>query len=424
MNTANVTMLLPEGFGELNENEADTIRSLEYTILSRRGLSELMDTIWELTFGLIPHDRIGVAFVDDDHQRLVAHYSRAVYSPVLLDGGFSSGLAGSTLKLMLESGKGRIISDLADYYSTHPDSVSTQLLLEEGVRSSLTLPLKVDDRQVGFIFFSSRMPDAFCLRHGALLFALIKVMSSGIEKAWLLRKLEQANSDYATLMGFVSHELKSPLSTMMMLGYTYVEGYLGTVDPLAEDTIQKMLRISGYMVNMISNYLGLSSLEAGELKYAPRDDVNFKSEVLDFAIDTIEARIKERLTTVNITVEGSMPLLFADIDLLRIVVINLLDNAVKYGLKNSIVQVNYSAHSGNFIFRVRNQGVGFTSEQSKKLFRRFSRLRQKGLEDRKGSGLGLFLSWWIIQKHQGKIKATSKPGEWAEFEFEIPLNHC
>ena len=83
MNTANVTMLLPEGFGELNENEVDTIRSLEYTILSRRGLSELMDTIWELTFGLIPHDRIGVAFVDDDHQRLVAHYSRAVYSPVL-----------------------------------------------------------------------------------------------------------------------------------------------------------------------------------------------------------------------------------------------------------------------------------------------------------------------------------------------------
>jgi signal transduction histidine kinase len=64
---------------------------------------------------------------------------------------------------------------------------------------------------------------------------------------------------------------------------------------------------------------------------------------------------------------------------------------------------------------VENRGVGFSKEQSRNLFKRFSRLKQKGLEDRRGSGLGLYLTWWIIQKHGGRIKAESKPGQWARF---------
>lgn len=422
MSDQNVLMLLPQAFGELNAKDLALIRSMEGEIIRQRNLPELMDTIWELTINIIPHDRIGLAFIDDDQQRIVAQYSKSVYSPLLLDGGFSSGLANSTLQPMLETGMGRIINNLEEYFSSNPDSVSTQLLVLEGVRSNLTLPLRVDARHIGFVFFSSRKANAFCMRHGALLFALLQVMSAGIEKAWLINRLQQANLDYSTLMGFVSHELKSPLSTMMMLGHTYVEGYLGPVDPLAEDTVNKMLRISGYLVNMISNYLGLSSLESGELKYAPLPNVDFEADVLNFSIETIQARIKEHQVSLEVVSCGDKLILDADLELLILVVVNLLDNAVKYGEKNSVVGILCEYTQTTFVFKVRNKGVGFTKEQSLKLFKRFSRLRQKGLEDRKGSGLGLYLSWWVIQKHKGKIYASSQPGEWAEFSFELPVN--
>jgi signal transduction histidine kinase len=421
MSQQNVIMLLPQAFGELNENDLALIRSMEGQIIRQRNLTELMDTIWELTINIIPHDRIGLAFIDDDKQRIVAQYSKSVYSPLLLEGGFSAGLANSTLQPMLETGMGRIINNLEAYFTTNPESVSTQLLVLEGVRSNLTLPLSVDGRHIGFVFFSSRQPNAFCMRHGALLLAMLQVMSAGIEKAWLINRLQQANLDYSTLMGFVSHELKSPLSTMMMLGHTYVDGYLGPVDALAQDTIDKMLRISGYLVNMISNYLGLSSLESGELKFDPMPSLDFEKEVLGVAIETIQARIKEHHVQLEVNGCANPQPLLADFELLRLVVVNLLDNAVKYGERNSVVSVRCEYTAQSFVFAVRNKGVGFTKEQSQKLFKRFSRLRQKGLEDRKGSGLGLYLSWWVIQKHNGRIYANSQPGEWAEFVFEIPI---
>ncbi|HLP48705.1 MAG TPA: ATP-binding protein, partial [Candidatus Kapabacteria bacterium] len=124
----------------------------------------------------------------------------------------------------------------------------------------------------------------------------------------------------------------------------------------------------------------------------------------------------------RILVEGPQEILLTgDPDLLRIVAVNLLDNAIKYGDENIEVKVKFNEQNGELFFLVHNKGVGFDKEQAKKLFRRFSRLKQKGTEDRRGTGLGLYLTWWIIQKHGGRIEADSEPGQWAEFKVYLPL---
>ena len=69
---------------------------------------------------------------------------------------------------------------------------------------------------------------------------------------------------------------------------------------------------------------------------------------------------------------------------------------------------------------MRNEGPGFSPEQRNKLFRRFSRLDDPALKTRRGTGVGLYNAWRIIQLHKGRITADSKHGEWAEFSFEIP----
>jgi two-component system phosphate regulon sensor histidine kinase PhoR len=282
------------------------------------------------------------------------------------------------------------------------------------------LPLQVDNRNVGFLFFSSRQKESFTTHHACLLRALLDEMSALIEKAWMIDQLSKARKDYLTMLGFVAHELKAPLATMTTMGHMYLDGYFGPQDKAGIDTISKMLKISGYMINMIQNYLGLSQLETGEMRFKPQEGVKFREDVLDFVINTLDARIRER--NAQIKIEGTYEIsLEADPDLLRIVFTNLVDNAVKYGEENGVINIHYQTDNQKLTFKIRNTGVGFTPEQASQLFKRFNRLHQKGLEDRKGTGLGLYLTWWIIQKHRGHISATSEPGKWAEFYVELPL---
>jgi len=156
------------------------------------------------------------------------------------------------------------------------------------------------------------------------------------------------------------------------------------------------------------------------MKYKPTEDVKFLSEVFDVAWDTVEARYLERSNQLSFKRPTSDIAITADVGLLRMAIINLLDNAAKYGYENTPVEVSASFNKGHLIFKVKNEGFGFTEEQSQKLFKRFSRLQQPGSEDRKGTGLGLYLTWWIIDKHNGAITTQSEAGQWAEFTIDLP----
>ncbi|MGC8865464.1 MAG: ATP-binding protein [Bacteroidales bacterium] len=389
-------------------------------LLACRTVEEAFETVWEGTEGIIPRDRIGLSFLSADGETLTAAYHKATYHPVRLDNTYSAGLNTSTLRHLLEDNSIRIINDLGTYLRFHPRSSSTRLLIEEGVRSNLTLPLRVENRNVGFLFFSSRQPSAFTSGHACVLREILDLIAAFIEKAWMIDQLSKTRNDYLQMLGFVAHELKAPLSTLTTMGHMYLEGYMGTVDEAGKDTVSKMLKLSDYMIRMIQNYLGLSQLETGEMRFKPQPHVHFRSDILDFVIQNLDARIKKSGT--RIIIEGPADLtLEADPDLLRIVFTNLIDNAIKYGLENGEVNIKYFIENQTLQFFIRNQGVGFTPEQASSLFKRFSRLRQKGLEDRKGTGLGLYLTWWIIQKHKGHISAYSEPGQWAEFRVELPL---
>ncbi len=386
-------------------------------------LEGVMEKVWDISKEILPHDRIGLSFIDNDGQRVFAHYFKADYSDVKLGRDYAAGLANSSLKEIVNKGAARLIHDLEEYLLNHPHSSSTRLLVAEGVRSNLTLPLKVAERDVGFLFFSSKRKAAFTVLHARILLGVSRIVAQTVEKVWRIQQLEKATRDYLSVLGFVSHEIKSPLASLITVGKTYLKGYMGEVQPAAEQTMNKMVRTAGYLVNMVNNYLDLSRLESGEMKFEPKDGVAFLDDVVRFAVDTVVARAQERNSTIEVKVEAEGIRLFGDMDLLRIVAVNLIDNAVKYGDDGIVVDVNIRSEGGMLVFAVRNRGVGFTEEQAQKLFRRFSRLKQKGTEDRRGTGLGLYLTWWIVEKHGGRIIADSRPGEWAQFTVYLPLEH-
>jgi signal transduction histidine kinase len=119
------------------------------------------------------------------------------------------------------------------------------------------------------------------------------------------------------------------------------------------------------------------------------------------------------------------PRLLVDCDptLIKIVLVNLLANAVHYGREGGRIEVRLAATRERFTVHVWNEGAGFAAADRSKLFRRFSRLNTPTEGEgprRRGTGLGLYSAWRIIQLHDGHISATSRQGEWADFAFDIP----
>jgi two-component system phosphate regulon sensor histidine kinase PhoR len=171
---------------------------------------------------------------------------------------------------------------------------------------------------------------------------------------------------------------------------------------------------------MVGNYLDLAKLEGGELRFDPEADVDLTA-LVGRAVELVEENARERGSAIRVeTPDRPVLLATADPGLLNIVLVNLIDNAVKYGYDEIEVRVTLALEDGAAVLTVRNPGVGFTEKQAAKLFRRFSRLKQKGTEDRRGTGLGLYLTWWALQQHEGSITPRSEPGEWAEFTVRLP----
>ncbi|WHH60246.1 HD domain-containing phosphohydrolase [Petroclostridium sp. X23] len=137
----------------------------------------------------IPYDRIGMAIVDEKEGRIRAEIARSREKRIHLSNGYSLPLVHTSLGKVIESGNPRIINDLEGYLKEHPHSESTRLIVTEGMRASLTLPLKMNDKVVGVLFFSSSKKNAYNDSHITFLKHIASHLSVGFEKSILVGDL-------------------------------------------------------------------------------------------------------------------------------------------------------------------------------------------------------------------------------------------
>ncbi len=295
------------------------------------------------------------------------------------------------------------------------------------MRSNLTCPLSVEGRVVGFIFRSSRTTYTYRPRHIELQMAISERLSQAVEKAWRIEQLEEVNHAYTQMLAFVSHELKSPVASMVTDAELMSHGYLGDLTEVQLTKLEGMARKGRYLLGLVNEYLDLARVEGGELQTDVRSRVNVNVDVVEAAVEIVRPQLDAH--GVNLVTElpvEPVPLVCCDPTLLRIVLVNLLDNAVKYGNEGGEVRLSVKltparrGSSAKLKVGVWNEGPGFSQGQKNKLFRRFSRLDDPALKTRRGTGVGLYNAWRIIQLHKGRITAESKQGEWAKFCFEIP----
>ncbi len=157
-------------------------------INSGATFEETLDYIFASMHGYIPYDRIGVALLDVDGCTLRAERAKAKH-PILLSAGYSADIHQSSLAAVIESGVPRILNDLPAYLRQHPNSQSTRLIVEEGMRSSVTLPLLIGSRCIGVLFFSSAQPHAYSTGHIDFLRMLAGHIAESIDKGVLIGEL-------------------------------------------------------------------------------------------------------------------------------------------------------------------------------------------------------------------------------------------
>lgn len=178
----------------IHQREEEICRLLRVTQNINRGLGleEVLEFLYQELRPIIPFNRIGCALIDEKGDQVVAHWARSDRL-VNLSKGFLAPLAGSTLADVVRTGQPRILNDLEAYLRDKPQSLSTGLIVREGMRSSLTCPLVVQGRPVGFLFFSSDRPATYSRAHVEFFQEIAGQLSLIIEKGRLYSELaEQA----------------------------------------------------------------------------------------------------------------------------------------------------------------------------------------------------------------------------------------
>jgi two-component system NtrC family sensor kinase len=218
--------------------------------------------------------------------------------------------------------------------------------------------------------------------------------------------LSEANKRYLDLVGMVSHELKGILSSTLLNTCSVLDGYLGDLNDGQKKALKSVARNLEYFDMTVRNFLNLSRIEKGELA-VDRVAFHLREEVIDHGIETFARQAAER----GITVENNMPAgitVFGDIPLVQMVFNNLLGNAIKYGKEKGRITVSVRHLDAAIATEVYNDGRPITPQQQERLFKRFSRLDTPEARRVRGSGLGLFLSKEIAEKHGGTLWCEPK----------------
>lgn len=230
-----------------------------------------------------------------------------------------------------------------------------------------------------------------------------------------LRKL---NRNYMEMLSFVSHELKLPIANSSMSAQALLQNIFGKLTPTQEKMVQLICRNLNQSVEMVRNYLSLSSIETGELNFQPRR-LQLASRVVEPVWSDLATLIDRKQISVEDRV-GEDVILEADEQLLRVVYTNLIGNACKYGREGGLILLQAKDLGSTYRLEVWNDGPGMPQDKTDLLFQKFTRIQEAQKDGVKGTGLGLFISRTVVELHGGKIWVEGCEGKWINFIMELP----
>jgi two-component system, OmpR family, phosphate regulon sensor histidine kinase PhoR len=229
-----------------------------------------------------------------------------------------------------------------------------------------------------------------------------------------LKKMESYRREF---IGNVSHELKTPLFNIQGYVLTLLDG--GLEDPVINhEYLERTKKNIERMISVVEDLDVISRLESGELQLERRkfDIVALTREV----IELLETKAKHKDIKLWSKIRDDKPVIVeGDKERIRQVLINLLDNSIKYGIEGGKTTISYFDMDENFLVEITDNGLGIEEKDIPRLFERFFRVDKSRSREQGGSGLGLAIVKHIIEAHHQTINVRSTIGVGTTFAFTL-----
>ena len=229
------------------------------------------------------------------------------------------------------------------------------------------------------------------------------------------RAVEQLKSDFVST---VSHELRTPLAAIYGAAMTLQRGDVVLNDDQRAGMLEVIAGESERLARIVNDILLASRLDSGAetVEISTTDAAELARTVLAAA----EAHLPGEVELALVAPEPG-PQVAADPDGLRQVLVNLVENAIKYSPNGGLVELELTPSNGRVRFAVRDRGLGIPASEHERIFEKFFRLDPNLSRGVGGTGLGLYISREIVRRMGGRIRVESEPGRGSTFSFELPL---
>ena len=398
-----------------NDDERAALLAITEEALTHLDLSDLLDAVLDRIKTTLAVDTIAVLLLDEVDQVLVARASKGVEEEVErgvripLGRGFAGRIAAERRPIVLPD------VDHAD--------VLNPILREKHISSLAGVPLSIQGRVIGVLHVGSLTPRDFTAADVNFLQIVGDRVALAIEHARLFNEARSARREASDaesalrareeFLSVAAHELKTPMTSAKIAAQLLQRSFKdASLDPAQRRSIDTIERQISKLGRLAAQLLDTVRMHAGPLTLhiAPIDLVQVTREVIDEAAD-LSARHKITLT--------APPSLQMNADAIRLgqVLLNLLENAVKFMPDGGNIEVTLSSVSRNAVVSVRDHGVGVAAGHLPRIFERF----YQASDNRSGMGLGLYIARQIVEQHGGTIYAESPPDGGTRFVVSLPL---
>jgi signal transduction histidine kinase len=412
---------------EKRAHELETVAEVSATTATLLDPDRLLQTVVDLTkerFGLY-HAHIYLA--DDAWQTLLlAAGAGEVGQKMVADNWYiplnhpSSIVAGAA-----RDRRSIIVNDV--YHDKESGFLSNRLLPD--TRSELAIPMIVSEMVLGVFDVQSNVAGYFTEEDVKIYTTLASQVSVALQNARLyveqaatltqLRELDRLKSSFLANM---SHELRTPLNSILGFTDVILEGLDGPLTDHMDNDLRLVQKNGQHLLHLINDVLDMAKIEAGRMNLHPEA---FKvHEVLDEVTSITSTLASEKNLSLFIDDRSNREIeIYADHTRLRQVMINLVNNSIKFTDKGKIALSVSPMDGARVLISVKDTGTGIPPEKLESVFQEFTQVDSSTTRKTGGTGLGLPISRRLVEMHGGRLwaESTGIPGEGSTFFVELPL---
>ena len=318
---------------------------------------------------------------------------------------------------MVDSDTAIVVSD------TNREPLWRDIRNQGSIRSWIAVPLLIDDDYVVFMELFSVDPGAYTMEEADSLSQFARQVSFAVRNARIyareheakkrLEELDQLRTDFVST---VSHELRTPLTGIKGFTETLLTYWDRLDDERKHHYLDRIYGASKRLQRLVQDLLFVSRVEGGILPLVIR-----RVQLDDLIGPAVqEVKQKYRGQRVILDIPAALPVVLADADRVQQVLVNLMDNGVKYSPEGTEISLRCAVLAESVVFTVLDHGPGIRPQDMPRLFTRFGKIDQVIRAGHVGTGLGLFIAKQLVEQMSGSISVRSVVGEGSEFSFSLP----